>query len=75
VRVTNTRAQAMYQRFGFHRAGTLLAYYQDNNEDAHVMLSGRLDDPEAIARHAAIRDELRARGLFPDIDTPPPDAA
>ncbi|MGE3856521.1 MAG: ribosomal protein S18-alanine N-acetyltransferase [Dehalococcoidia bacterium] len=71
VRVGNARAQALYERFGFRRAGTLIAYYKDNNEDAYVMLSGRLDDPESVARHAAIRDTLRARGLFEDIDAPP----
>ena len=71
VRVTNTRAQALYERFGFRRAGTLLAYYQDNNEDAHIMLCGRLDDPALIARHEAIRDDLRARALFADIEGAP----
>lgn len=70
VRVGNARAQALYERFGFRRAGTLIAYYKDNDEDAYVMLSGRLDEPDAIARHAAIRDTLRARGLFEDIDAP-----
>ena len=71
VRVGNTRAQALYGRFGFRRAGTLIAYYKDNNEDASVMLSGRLDDPATVLRHAVIRDELRARGRFVDIDDPP----
>jgi len=70
VRVSNARAQALYERFGFRRAGTLIAYYKDNNEDAYVMLSGRLDDPLAIARHAALRETLRAHGLFEDLDTP-----
>jgi ribosomal-protein-alanine N-acetyltransferase len=73
VRVSNARAQVLYERFGFRRAGTLLAYYKDDNEDAHVMLSGQLTDPALLERHAAIRDTLRARGLFPDIDTPPAD--
>ncbi len=72
VRVTNERAKALYERFGFHRAGTLLAYYQDNGEDAHVMLSGPLESPESQLRHATIRDDLRARGVFADLDTPRP---
>ncbi len=71
VRVGNTRARELYERIGFHRVGTLLAYYKDNDEDAHVMLSGRLDDPAAIERHAAIRADLRALGRFADIDDPP----
>ncbi len=72
VRVTNERAKALYERFGFRRAGTLLAYYQDNGEDAHVMLSGSLDTPESQLRHATIRDALRERGVFADLDTPRP---
>jgi len=71
VRVTNTRAQALYQRFGFRRAGTLVAYYRDNDEDAHVMLSGALADPAAVLRHETIRGDLRARGIFADLDAPP----
>ena len=72
VRVTNERAKALYERFGFHRAGTLLAYYKDNGEDAHVMLSGPLDAAESQLRHTTIRDALRARGVFADLDTPRP---
>lgn len=71
VRVGNARAQSLYARFGFRIAGTLRAYYKDNDEDAHVMLSERLDDPATVLRHAAIRDALRARGCFADIDIPP----
>ena len=71
VRVTNARAQALYERFGFRRAGTLIAYYKDNDEDAHVMLSGTLTEPLLRARHASIRDGLRARGCFVDLDDPP----
>lgn len=71
VRVGNTRAQALYERFGFRRAGTLVAYYQDNQEDAHVMLSGPLADDASRARHEAIRDDLRARGAFADLDASP----
>ena len=71
VRVTNARAQALYERFGFRRAGTLIAYYKDNDEDAFVMLSGQVSDAAAIERHTAIRDELRARGIFADIDRAP----
>ena len=71
VRVSNARAQALYERFGFRRAGTLIAYYKDNDEDAHVMLSGQLADPALLARHQVLRDALRALALFEDLDTPP----
>ena len=71
VRVGNARARALYERMGFHRVGTLTAYYKDNNEDADVMLSGRLGDPPALTRHAEVRDMLRARGRFTDLDRAP----
>ena len=70
VRVTNTPARRLYEYFGFRQAGILKGYYKDNNEDAYVMLSGPLDDPLAIARHAALRETLRAHGIFEDLDTP-----
>ena len=71
VRVGNVRARLLYERMGFHQVGRLIAYYKDNDEDAFVMLSGQLSDAAAIERHTAIRDELRARGIFADIDRAP----
>ena len=59
VRVTNARARAIYERFGFRRKGTLKAYYQDNDEDADVMLVDL--DEAAIARLEAVREEHGAR--------------
>ena len=37
VRASNDAAIAMYERFGFRRAGERRRYYQDNGEDALVM--------------------------------------
>ncbi|GAA1242109.1 ribosomal protein S18-alanine N-acetyltransferase [Streptomyces aureus] len=42
VRVDNTRAQKLYQRFGFEPIGFRRGYYQPGNVDALVM---RLTDP------------------------------
>ncbi|MFF2507941.1 ribosomal protein S18-alanine N-acetyltransferase [Streptomyces sp. NPDC058067] len=42
VRVDNTRAQKLYQRFGFEPIGCRRGYYQPGNVDALVM---RLTDP------------------------------
>jgi ribosomal-protein-alanine N-acetyltransferase len=50
VRRSNVGAIALYERFGFRRAGVRRRYYQDNGEDAIVMwrtpatLRGTLDD-------------------------------
>ena len=61
VRVTNTRARRLYEEFGFRLKGTLHQYYKDNNEDAHVMITGDLSDPEAVERLARLRREHRRR--------------
>ncbi len=37
VRVDNTRAQKLYERFGFEPIGFRRAYYQPGNIDALVM--------------------------------------
>jgi [ribosomal protein S18]-alanine N-acetyltransferase len=45
VRVDNTRAQRLYERFGFEPIGFRRAYYQPGNVDALVM---RLTDPSSV---------------------------
>ncbi len=40
VRVSNHGAIAMYERFGFKRAGRRRRYYSDNGEDAMIMWLG-----------------------------------
>jgi ribosomal-protein-alanine N-acetyltransferase len=37
VRVSNTSAIALYERFGFEASGVRRAYYTDNREDALIM--------------------------------------
>ena len=50
VRVSNTPAILLYERFGFLAIGVRRRYYQDNQEDARIMwrtpmtLLGRTDD-------------------------------
>ena len=61
VRVSNTRARRLYEEFGFRLKGTLHQYYKDNNEDAHVMITGDFADPEAIERLARLRREHARR--------------
>ena len=37
VRVSNTKAINLYEKYGFKSLGTRKEYYQDNNEDALIM--------------------------------------
>lgn len=50
VRMSNTRAQSLYRRFGFAPAGARKAYYGDNGEDALVMWAHEVQGAEYAAR-------------------------
>jgi ribosomal-protein-alanine N-acetyltransferase len=50
VRVSNSSAIALYERFGFSPAGTRRGYYHDNREDALIMW--RTAPEQAVARRA-----------------------
>jgi ribosomal-protein-alanine N-acetyltransferase len=54
VRVGNTAAQAMYERFGFAPAGIRKNYYVETNEDALVMWAEHIDEPP----YRALLDEV-----------------
>ncbi|HEX8804172.1 MAG TPA: ribosomal protein S18-alanine N-acetyltransferase [Acidimicrobiales bacterium] len=54
VRVGNSGAQALYQRFGFVPAGVRRAYYPDNREDALVMWAHDIDGADYARRLADI---------------------
>jgi ribosomal-protein-alanine N-acetyltransferase len=49
VRVSNTAAIALYERFGFHSSGVRRGYYTDNREDALIMWR----DAEPTSREGA----------------------
>lgn len=42
VRVSNQPALALYKKLGFKKAGVRKKYYEDNGEDAHIMINDRL---------------------------------
>lgn len=54
VAVGNTRAQALYRRFGFAPVGVRKRYYQVTGEDAYVMWARDIDAPDYAARLASI---------------------
>jgi [ribosomal protein S18]-alanine N-acetyltransferase len=49
VRVTNSKAQQLYQKYAFETVGIKPRYYRNNNEDAYEMLL-RLDEEAQIER-------------------------
>ena len=58
VRVSNTGAQAMYERFGFANAGIRKNYYVETNEDALVMWAEHIDEPAFAARLAEVESSI-----------------
>lgn len=61
VRMSNSGAQALYQRFGFVPAGVRKGYYPETREDALVMWANDVDTPDYAARLAAIEDGIPGR--------------
>jgi ribosomal-protein-alanine N-acetyltransferase len=50
VRMSNSGAQALYQRFGFLPAGVRKGYYPETGEDALVMWANDVDTPDYADR-------------------------
>jgi ribosomal-protein-alanine N-acetyltransferase len=61
VRVSNEPAQALYRKYGFMVHGVRKRYYSDNNEDALIMWSRALSEPDVQAELENHRAELHAR--------------
>lgn len=61
VRVTNYSAQALYRKYSFREEGIRKRYYSDNNEDALIMWSERLESPEFQTRYGGMRSALEER--------------
>ncbi len=72
VRVSNTRAQQLYRKYGFEIAGRRKGYYRDNGEDAYLM-SVKLTNPayrtwviergHELANLLHVTDLTRERGV------------
>jgi ribosomal-protein-alanine N-acetyltransferase len=58
VRPSNTVARSLYRKYGFRDVALRKRYYSDNGEDAVVMWSGNLRDPQTQARLDAVRRDL-----------------
>jgi len=61
VRESNRTAQALYEKYGFTRAGTRRKYYSDNGEDALIMTTCELNSPSYLERLQRLRQEHHAR--------------
>ncbi|HEY3248726.1 MAG TPA: ribosomal protein S18-alanine N-acetyltransferase [bacterium] len=58
VRKSNETAQALYHKYAFREIGIRKGYYSDNREDALVMWTGNLREPEFQRRYAVLKKDL-----------------
>jgi [ribosomal protein S18]-alanine N-acetyltransferase len=61
VRLSNVPAQRLYQRFGLRPVGLRPRYYSDNGEDALIMTSPPIDEPEMRQRLEVLARRYEAR--------------
>jgi ribosomal-protein-alanine N-acetyltransferase len=55
VRLSNRAARELYGRFGFKPVGLRPRYYSDNGEDALIMTTDPIAEPEMTARLVELR--------------------
>lgn len=61
VRVSNTVAQNLYRKYMFTVVGERKRYYQDNGEDALIMTTPQVDDPEFVRCFAELKARLEQK--------------
>ncbi len=60
VRLSNLAARKLYEKYGFRPVGLRPRYYSDDGEDALIMTTIPLDEPDMRARIERLRAELDA---------------
>lgn len=61
VRVSNTVAQSLYRKYGFHIISTRPRYYSDNNEDAYIMWTEEILTPQYRTLFGTLKAHLLER--------------
>jgi len=61
VRASNEAAQSLYRKYGFRVVGERKGYYVENGEDALIMTTPDIRDPEYAARLAQLSDDHALR--------------
>ena len=71
VRVSNKPAITLYEKYGFRKAGVRKRYYLDNNEDAYIMTTDSILEPEYQQAFARLRS-LHQQRMSPYLQPPTP---
>ena len=72
VRLSNLPARRLYEKFGFRPVGLRPHYYSDNGEDALIMTTDQLGDPEMRERVERLRAAVDAAPAPAAPDEGPP---
>lgn len=64
VRVSNTPAKKLYEKFGMKSLGIRKGYYQDNNEDALIMWSENIFHEKFMALYNKNKQELSSLDII-----------
>ena len=67
VRTSNTAAQALYRKFGFHPAGVRKNYYAETNEDALVMWADDIDASAYAERLERIEADIPGTTVIEEV--------
>jgi ribosomal-protein-alanine N-acetyltransferase len=66
VRLSNASARQMYGLFGFRPVGVRPRYYSDDGEDALIMTTERLDEPDMLRLRSQLGERYAADVLADD---------
>ena len=61
ARVSNHVAQSLYAKYGFQKMGIRRAYYNDNREDAVIMTTDPINNPEFLEQFRLLREVYQER--------------
>ncbi len=61
VRVSNSVAQSLYRKYGFHQAGVRHRYYSDNQEDALIMWTDEINSPAYKQKFQELKSVLQEK--------------
>lgn len=71
VRVSNTPAQRLYEKYGFRSVGVRKGYYSDNHEDALIMTTEEIGSAAYRSRYRRLLRMLHQRLLAPQPEMGP----
>jgi ribosomal-protein-alanine N-acetyltransferase len=61
VRISNTQAQALYEKYGFNRTGIRNRYYADNGENAFIMTTETISSPDFQSHFGQLKEAFEKR--------------